>query len=54
MFIGLNELINTSFADLSAIEETIQAPHTLDLKVLEVSPSLQFAKSCEDSTYFMG
>lgn len=45
------ELVNTLFAELSASKETIQDPHTSDLKVLEISPSLQFAKSC---TEFMG
>lgn len=54
MFIGSNELMNTLFAELGAIKETIQASHALHLKVLKVSPSLQFAKSCEESTQFMG
>jgi len=50
----LNELINTLFAELSAIKETFQAPHTLVPKVLKIPASLQAAKSGEESTEFMG
>lgn len=47
MFIGLNELMTTLFAESIAIKETIQASHALDLKVLEVFNSITITAVCK-------